>query len=139
MHIDRGSISYFLSPISYFQGQIYIFRIFDISLFQVKFPEKVFPSIEKHRPRPRLPYGIAIWPCHMALPYGFAIWHCHMALMALPYGTAIWHCHMTFPYGTAIWPCHMTKNMKLCQNGLQKNHFRLLRSSLGSVFNFTSI
>ena len=43
------------------------------------------------------------WPC-MALPYGFAIWHCHMAL---PCGLAIWPCHMALPYGFAIWLCHM--------------------------------
>ena len=33
-----------------------------------------------------------------------------------------------------VWHCSMTQNMKWCQNGLQKNHFSLLRSSLGSVF-----
>ena len=65
----------------------------------------------RRQPRPRLPYGfaiwlchIAIWLCHMALPYGFAIWHCHMAL---PYGLAIWLCHMALPYGLDIWLRHM--------------------------------
>ena len=71
----------------------------------------------KQWPRPRLPYGLAIWLCHMALPYGLAIWLCQIALpygfatwlchMALPYGFAIWLCHMALPYGSAIWLCHM--------------------------------
>ena len=105
-----------------------IFRRFFLALFlffkatfsMVKFLKKVqaFHCIARPRPRrqprPRLPsmalpYGIAIWHCHlwhchMALPYGFAIWLCHMAL---PYGFAIWPCHMALPYGFAIWPCHM--------------------------------
>ena len=40
-----------------------------------------------------------------------------------------------------LWPSwwKSEKNMKLCQNGLQKNDFWLLRSSLGSVFDFKSI
>ena len=40
-----------------------------------------------------------------------------------------------------LWPSWWKsgKNVKLCQNGLQKNVFWLLRSSLGSVFDFKSI
>ena len=44
-----------------------------MSLFGVKIPEQVFRSNSKHGPRPRLPHGLAIWPCHMALPYGIFI------------------------------------------------------------------
>ena len=148
----------------------------------------------RRQPRPRLPYGTAIWHCHMALPYGSAIWLCHMAL---PHGFAMWLCHiqdfgrrlksdvfqkkwdlfqlsniglvthddvlkisiwprvdklvLTTPRGSRydfyaqlnqnLWPSRWKsgKNVKLCQNGLQKNVFWLLRSSLGSVFDFKSI
>ena len=40
-----------------------------------------------------------------------------------------------------LWPSWWKsgKNMKLCQNGLQKNVFWLLRTSPGSVFDFKSI
>ena len=71
------------------------------------------------------PYG-----CHMALPYGY-IWLCHMAL---PYGFAIWLCHRALPYGKTIWTRpNIAKNKNSHQDDHQKNHFRLLRTSLGAV------
>ena len=49
------------------------FEYLTCHFFRGKIPETVFRHNQKHRPR--LPYGTAIWLCHMALPYGTAIWH----------------------------------------------------------------
>ena len=127
----------------------------------------------RRQPRPRLPYGRAIWRSHMVLPYS-RFWSrsekvrsskkkwdlfqlpniglvTHDDLLKISIWPRVEKHVLSTPRGSRydfygqldqnLWPSWWKsgKNMKLCQNGLQKNDFWLLRSSPGSAFHFKSI
>ena len=108
----------------YFLFLIVDFLFLQISIAVCSISKVTFSGSKSCEKNPCLIAHLGRGRGHMALLYGSAIGLCHMAL---PCGSAIWPCPMALSYGPAIWHCRMTKNIKLCQNGLQKIYFRLSR------------